>query len=167
MEKNYVTTKNLPGGIKAGTGVYCLNDMWTFDNGQQCIYDPSKEPEFFRIGYKTKFKIDDEVYLTEECAKRFKLSDNNPVRITSAKAVSERKANYEIVVNYRKYAITDKDIYKVTNYYFLSSKGVIQNMPITERHEKSFEYAFRKASGNYFENKEAAQIKLDSIKKAM
>jgi hypothetical protein len=70
-------------------------------------------------------------------------------------------------VNYRKFAITDKDIYKVTNYYFLSSKGVIQNMPITERHEKSFEYAFRKASGNYFESKEAAQVKLDSIKKTM
>lgn len=167
MEKVFITLKNLPGGIKTGTSVEFINGQWIFDNGNICYYDPRKEPEFFKIDFKTKFKIDDDVYLTEECAKRFKLSANSPVRITYAKAVSERKANYEIVVNYRKYAITDKDIYKVTNYYFLSSKGVIQNMPITERHEKSFEYAYRKAIGNYFETKEAVQEKLDSIKKTM
>lgn len=167
MEKNYVTTKNLPGGIKAGMCVEFVNGQWKFNNGNICYYDPREEPEFFKIEYKTKYKVGDEVYLSEDYAKSYKLSANMPVLITSAKALSERKANYEIVVNYRKYAITDKDIYKVTNYYFLSSKGIIQNMPITERHERSFDYAFRKATGNYYESKEAAQVKLDSIKKTM
>ena len=52
-------------------------------------------------------------------------------------------------------------------YYFISSKGVIQKMPITEKHSKEFAFAYRKAIGNYFETKEAVQEKLDSIKKTM
>lgn len=167
MEKNYVTTKNLPGGIKAGMCVEFVNGQWKFNNGNICYYDPREEPEFFKIEYKTKYKVGDEVYLSEDYAKSYKLSANMPVLITSAKALSERKANYEIVVNYRKYAITDKDIYKSQIYYFISSKGVIQKMPITEKHSKEFAFAYRKAIGNYFETKEAVQEKLDSIKKTM
>lgn len=167
MEKHYVTLKNIPGGIKAGTGVDFVNGQWKFNNGNICYYDPREEPEFFKIEYKTKFNVGDEVYLTEDYAKRYRLSANSSVQISSAKAVSERKANYQIVLNHRTYSVTDKDIYKSQIYYFISSKGVIQKMPITEKHSKEFAFAYRKAIGNYFETKEAVQEKLDSIKKTM
>lgn len=167
MEKRYVTTKNLPGGIKEGTGVEFINGQWKFENGNICYYKPFDEPEFFKVKYKTKFNVCDEVYLTEEYAKRYNLSVNTPVHIISAKAVNENKANYQFLLKSKTYSVTEKDIYKSQIYYFISSKGVIQYMPITKKHSAEFAFAYRKAIGNYFKNKEDAQAKLDSIKKEM
>lgn len=163
----YVTTKNLPGGIKAGTGVKFIGGIWAFDGGQMCIYDPEKESEFFKISYETHFKPTDVVYITEKFAKSHRLSAKVPAKVLTAQSVSEKKANYTIEINGMKYSVSEKDIYDGKVYYFISSKGIIQNMVITETHINEFAYHYRKATGNYFENKEDAQLKINEVKNAI
>jgi hypothetical protein len=171
----YVTTKILPGGIKIGTGVKFINGQWVFDGGQVCIYNPEKEPDFFKVEYETYFKPGDVVYITEKFAKSHRglsvkhrgLSVKVPATVLTAQSVTETRAKYTIEINKVSYTVTDKDIYDGKIYFFISSKGIIQHMVTTETHINEFAYHYRKATGNYFENKEDAQLKINEIKNKM
>lgn len=162
--KTYVTIKNLPGGIKTGTTVKKVGKTFVYSNDVVCPFDPTKEPEFFKEVFETKYKKGDNVYLTEEFTSGKRgLSPKNMVTIFSAEATSATKAKYVVLVNHIKYNVTEKDFYIPETYFFLSSKGIIQYEVVTDDHKSSFAYKFRKASANYFETKELAQAKLTSL----
>lgn len=166
-KKTYITLKNIPGGIKAGTYIKRhSNDVYIFDNGMRCIFDPSTDSEFFREVYETKYKVGDKVYLSKKFLQgpgRRGISPKTSAVIYSAQNASIKTNNYVIIIDGKKHSVTDNDIYIPDVYFFISSRGTIQSEVLSDEHKKTLAYTYRMYSGNYFETKDLAQFRLNDI----
>ena len=169
QKKSYVTIKNLPDQIKAGTLVTIdeSSNKWLFNLGNSiykiCIFDPSTNPEFFKEVVETKYKKGDVVYVKEKVAKSH--------RNLSAKVGGEiidistqfKKIRYTINQNNIRYTLSEDDIYKAETYYFINSSGQIHEQVLTDEHRKSYAYSYRIATNNVYKNRKTAQDVIDNL----
>lgn len=177
--KHYEALQNLPGNILKGDVVTTERGVTKRANGMPVPYKPAEEPTFFKyfVPMKSLYKKGDLVMARNNVkvernrnARKFEYINVPAFRPLQVVSVTEKKVGQKTNIMYKlvttnmntviELELIESYITPYVVYYFLSSKGVVQSMPVGQEPEVE---AFRKASGNYFVTNEEAAAKRRAI----
>jgi hypothetical protein len=176
MEKKiekYVLKCNIPGGNKKGDVVQLIEGGWYWETNPEtfgrCVFDPTRETEFFAPLVEPMFPNGTVVYFKEKYSPRrdTNINTNKPCVVKSSSM--GRYGMVYVLEHFGKIVEKIKEdlLYIPEIYWFINSHAKVCSEVKTLAHMNNFEYKYRLYTNNVFNNIEDARDFIEDCKKGI